>query len=775
MKNNFKKILAVALTAVMLVGILPTIIFAEDLVEVTSIVITDPPVLNTAYTEKEVRATFADTAVRVDPEAGYWVDPSNSGLLANDMYTYNDTAVDPEKTYKININLKLDSGYDWPAGIKTNDTPDFTGFTVTVFGNSVDLSDDDVNYYYNDYWNSFSFELPLGEVSTSPIVKNVEVTPDRKSVEKGGSYTFEATVSGTAEKTFAWSVVGANSNDTVIDTNGKLTIGEDETAETVTVRATSTVDNTKYDESTVTVLDEAPTMTITMGSTDTLYPGDGSSFPAYTSGTETDQTIEWALAGNVSANTYIEISGYENKNCFIKIGADETAETITITAKSIHYPGVTAIKTITVKQPIVVKDIYVTLEDVKLDASKTEGEMQQLLKDSFDLADPEGVYIDRCYLMYDNNGSWFGISSGTDPVDLNKTYAVKLELELNSGYAWSSKVMESDYSDLSFYLNGKEYEVKEYDYNSYWNSVGLIFVPVLSDAEFTGASLNLGEDLSLNYFVKVHDTEAVDVNKMAVKFTFNERTYLVKNYTTNAQGEYVFNFPGIAPQQMIDTIDAELVILGVGNSVETVLDVKTDYSVKDYCKNVLNTTNDGYLKQLIYDLVEYGSAAQYFTNYRVEGSGNASVNSFIAAIEPSIAVPENSDAMVIDGNTTATCKIKAVGVRYDVVNKIFVKIYSETDAFTVTVDETEYTAADCEDLGENVYKLVLDGLKATELGKVYTIVLNNGENNVTTLEYGAYAYAKAVYDNELAEDVQKDLAIALYRYGKSAKSYVDAQ
>ena len=225
---------------------------------------------------------------------------------------------------------------------------------------------------------------------------------------------------------------------------------------------------------------------------------------------------------------------------------------------------------------------------------------------------------------------------------------------------------------------------------------------------------------------------------------------------------------------MIDTIDAELVILGAGNSIEKVLDVKTGYSVKYYCKNILENTTDGYLKQLIYDLVEYGSAAQYFTDYRVEGSGNASVNSFIAT-EPSSAVPENSDAMVIDGNTTATCKIKAVGVRYDVVNKIFVKIYSETNAFTVTVDETEYTAADCEDLGENVYKLVLDGLKATELGKVYNIVLNNGEADVTTLEYGAYAYAKAVYDNELAEDFQKDLAIALYRYGKSAKSYVDAQ
>ena len=93
MKNKLVKFLAVALTAVMLVGILPTIAFAEDPIEVTSVVITDPPVLNSAYTEKEVRATFADTAVCVDPDAGYSVNTSNTYLLANNYFANNDTAV----------------------------------------------------------------------------------------------------------------------------------------------------------------------------------------------------------------------------------------------------------------------------------------------------------------------------------------------------------------------------------------------------------------------------------------------------------------------------------------------------------------------------------------------------------------------------------------------------------------------------------------------------------------------------------------------------------
>lgn len=57
--------------------------------------------------------------------------------------------------------------------------------------------------------------------------------------------TFTATVEGTgltdSDKTVTWELVGSYASGTSIGTDGKLTIATSETAEKITVKATSTV------------------------------------------------------------------------------------------------------------------------------------------------------------------------------------------------------------------------------------------------------------------------------------------------------------------------------------------------------------------------------------------------------------------------------------------------------------------------------------------------------------------------------------------------------
>ena len=283
MKSKFMKILSAVLIVVMIVGILPTIAFAENPIVVTSVEIGSPAPINVAYTEREINLAIGNDYYLADEAAGYEVDPSNSNFryyveaTGNWIGAYEDVAMSAERVYGLFLTLKVKSGYDWPESIKNNETPDFTGFTVTVCGNIINLSDEELCYYYNDYWNTIDFYVPIGNASEDPIVKSVEVTPDCKSVQKGTSFAFEGTVLGTADNTFEWSVIGATSDDTVIDSNGKLTVGDDETADTVTVRATSAVDNTKYDESIVTVLDEEPTMTLAWLGNYNMYTGEARS------------------------------------------------------------------------------------------------------------------------------------------------------------------------------------------------------------------------------------------------------------------------------------------------------------------------------------------------------------------------------------------------------------------------------------------------------------------------------------------------------------------
>jgi hypothetical protein len=82
----------------------------------------------------------------------------------------------------------------------------------------------------------------------APIVSWVTVSPTDAGVEQGGTHLFTATVEGTNDpaQTVTWSVEGAYGAGTAIGRDsGFLTVAADETAATLTVRATSTVDTTK--------------------------------------------------------------------------------------------------------------------------------------------------------------------------------------------------------------------------------------------------------------------------------------------------------------------------------------------------------------------------------------------------------------------------------------------------------------------------------------------------------------------------------------------------
>ena len=104
-------------------------------------------------------------------------------------------------------------------------------------------------------------------------VTSVTVSPGATTVEKGKTQTFVATVSGTNNpaQTVIWTVEGVVSG-TTITSAGILTVAANETAETLTVRATSTVDNTKSGTATVTVITPLPQGTCTVEGTITNAP-----------------------------------------------------------------------------------------------------------------------------------------------------------------------------------------------------------------------------------------------------------------------------------------------------------------------------------------------------------------------------------------------------------------------------------------------------------------------------------------------------------------------
>ena len=90
---------------------------------------------------------------------------------------------------------------------------------------------------------------------TTPTITGVTVTPATATVQQGNTRQFSASATGTGDfsQAVTWTVEGAVSASTTISAFGLLTVGADETATTLTVRATSNGDNTKSGTAAVTV------------------------------------------------------------------------------------------------------------------------------------------------------------------------------------------------------------------------------------------------------------------------------------------------------------------------------------------------------------------------------------------------------------------------------------------------------------------------------------------------------------------------------------------
>ena len=113
------------------------------------------------------------------------------------------------------------------------------------------------NYFYH-VWKTFSvspFSNAILFTTNTPAITSVTVSPSTATVVKGNSSQFTATVvnTGFAPKEVIWTVEGGADAGTVISDNGLLSVSSNETATSLTVKATSSFDSKKSSSAAVTV------------------------------------------------------------------------------------------------------------------------------------------------------------------------------------------------------------------------------------------------------------------------------------------------------------------------------------------------------------------------------------------------------------------------------------------------------------------------------------------------------------------------------------------
>ncbi len=300
------------------------------------------------------------------------------------------------------------------------------------------------------------------------------------------------------------------------------------------------------------------------------------------------------------------------------------------------------------------------------------------------------------------------------------------------------------------------------------------YVIGIGRAKLTGASIKLGSSLSILYYVKIHDATLLSEGELSMTFTMNGKTVSVTAYEL-IDGEYVFSFNGIAPQQMADLVDAKFYV------GEAEIASYSGYSVTKNCRTLLSKTADelglsdakyAAMKTLIADLLAYGKASQEYKEYYENGSIK------VEGTTPSAATPQVTDKMVLVGNTNVSLHFASANARFDTVNSVIFKIYAASDdsaLVVVRINGADYALSDLTSLGNGVYKLDTDGISAVNFDTIYTVELLYDGVSVATISYSVNAYAYAMCNGATQNSKMKALAGALYRYGVSAKAYANAQ
>jgi hypothetical protein len=156
---------------------------------------------------------------------------------------------------------QLDEGgtisYQWMKSDDQSEFTNITGATGATFQVPNDLSGKYLQVVVSRAGKTGTVTSNSVKIrAAAPVVSGVTINEGDVAVSKDSNHSFTATVEGTnlepEDQQVTWSVTGGNSFNTHIS-GGWLNVGADETADELTVTATSDIDPTKSDEVTVTV------------------------------------------------------------------------------------------------------------------------------------------------------------------------------------------------------------------------------------------------------------------------------------------------------------------------------------------------------------------------------------------------------------------------------------------------------------------------------------------------------------------------------------------
>ena len=571
MKKNKNVLFILAIFVILTINIKVNALEFIDRVDIYYDV--DAVKISPAYTYEEVRGQINDNW-SVAPEANYSIGNNNVWMY----YCPTDEACDISdriENYDIQVNAdrfnyvafeiyanphtsnSVSEGYDFDEENLSD---------IAVWVNDEERNDAIVTHY-NEALRCITVYVPV-EVDTSPLVKSIEISSDTDNVVKGATLAFTADIDYYGEDCdgIEWSIFGNTSLNTTISDSGLLSVALDEESDTIIVTATSTYDSEVYADLVVFVQEEELAIdSVTINTSErTVVRGGRQYFNVVVTGTAPHDVL-WNVTGNDSENTYVTNNG------ILYVGADETANQVTLTVTSTYDDTKSYSAVINTPDRTYINKVEISYDknEAKATTLSTYGEVRAKFNQFWSLPDLAhyGKGNDNVWIYFCPTSERCNEDLDSDyeaQVDATKyTYAMFEIYAKPTGNNVDNPIYDFDAEDLEnieIWVNGvKREDVLVRNYNGSWRAID-VFVPIEVTKE------------KMTQVLSFYAPERIE--------EYGNESFI--NHVTHSVGDGVITYTSLNSNVAeIDSMTGEVTIKGVGTTIITATAAETEnYSEK---------------------------------------------------------------------------------------------------------------------------------------------------------------------------------------------------
>ncbi|MBR3988649.1 MAG: leucine-rich repeat protein [Clostridia bacterium] len=314
--------------------------------------------------------------------------------------------------------------------------------------------------------------------------------------------------------------------------------------------------------------------------------------------------------------------------------------------------------------------------------------------------------------------------------DVEKIVAGKDEPEINKNGIYTIKNVNEDiFIEVTLVQDNEEYD-------------------------FAGASITLGGDIELNFYMELSDEIIKDEDsKLVFTLPNGRKESIPAEKAEKIDGYYVFSC-SVAAKEMASAVKAQLIASDFSSE-------GFEYSIKEYAEYILNSKDEKYdsAKPLVKAMLNYGAYAQIYFDYDSENLANETLKKEEKELKE---IDLSAFVYSLNGEEAG---VEYYGSKLSLESETSVKHYfsieAEVDFSEITVNGKTVTA----EKKDKYYEVKIPDIPAHKLDE--KLVVKVGD---LTLDYNALSYAQLVLSGN--DTNLKNLMKALCAYNIAADEYI---